>query len=132
MGLARFTLSFSALAFGLVGLCFLVSPTSMMSQIDISLDTATADSDIRAIYGGLELGLAVFFVMGLSRRSWTRPALVASLLVFSGMSGARVLSFLIAGFPDTTAYLLLAVEVLGVLLSGVALNHLPRTDEATP
>ena len=51
---------------------FLASPASFAALVDISLMSTTADNDFRAVYGGVSLGLALFFLASLSRPAWFR------------------------------------------------------------
>jgi len=128
--LARFALLIASLAFGVAGLSFLIAPAFLTSRVGISLADATADNDIRAVYGGLELGLALFFLVSQARPAWLRPALVAAVLTLSGMAAARVVSWLVVGLPEPVGYVLHAPEVFGAVLGLVALLRLPEDERA--
>jgi len=131
MAFARFVLVLLAFVYGIVALAFLASPASFAALVDISLTSTTADNDFRAVYGGVSLGIALFFVASLSRADWFRPALTAGALIFLCMVGARVLSWALAGFPDSIAYGLQLVEAAGFILAVVALRGLPKANPAS-
>jgi len=58
MRLARFVLAASAVPFAASGLAFLIAPLAMSARIGSVLGDATADSEARAVYGGLQLACA--------------------------------------------------------------------------
>ena len=58
LGFARVVLALCAFPFALIGLGFLLAPETMAARVDVSLGSTTADHDVRAVYGGLQLGCA--------------------------------------------------------------------------
>lgn len=108
-----------------VGALFLVWP-SATSLVGLALASATADNDVRAVYGGANVGLGVFFLLAASRPAWTRPALWGMALALGGMAAARLLSWAVVGFPEPIGYALHASEVLGVLLAVAGLRSARR------
>ena len=83
MTLARITLVLSGLAFALAGLAFLAAPAAMTGNVGVELTSVTADNDIRAVYGGLEIGLGIFFLVCLRRPEWFRPGVLAATLALA-------------------------------------------------
>ncbi len=126
MGLARAVLVVSALAYGGVGAGFLVAPATLGSWVGVSLAGATADNDVRAVYGGLGVGIAVWCLASAARPSWIRPALSLVAVTLACMAAARVVSWMRVGFPEAIGFALHAAEVLGFLASMVALRRLGR------
>jgi hypothetical protein len=124
MWLARWCLMLSAVAYGFIGVTFLVAPAEMASFVDVSLGSATADNDIRAVYGGVALGLALFFGAAVHRGDWAVPALWVAALTLACMAGARFVSWAVAGPPAPLGYLLHSAEFLGSLASLIALRRL--------
>ncbi len=127
MQLTRWVLWASALAYGGVGLAFLVAPQTMGAAVDLSLESATADNDVRAVYGGTGVGLAVFLVAGAARPGWHRPALFVVIATLASMASARFLSWAIAGAPGPIGYVLHGAEITGLVLGIVALRRLGRS-----
>ncbi len=124
MTLARAVLGLSALAYGGVGLAFLIAPAAMGGLVGLSLRDATADNDVRAVYGGLGLGFALFCLLAAARDAWMRPALAATALTLGGMASARVVSWVAVGRPGPLAFLLHAAEVAGCAAAVAALSAL--------
>ncbi len=128
--MARVALLLSSLLFAAAGLAFLLAPAGMAAQVDILAGSATALTDIRAIYGGLELGLACYLGL-LLRGSKRDPALLelglrAALCALSGMALARLLGVCVDGPQRAITWLLGAGELMGALLCGLGLRTLAR------
>ena len=117
----------SAVPFAGVGLAFLVSPDSMAALIGLSLPDATAQADIRAVYGGLQLGCAGFLVYCAVGSSFVRPGLVAQLTLYSGLFLARLYSYAVSGLPSSIGYALHAGEAIGVVFGVAAWLALNRS-----
>jgi len=120
--LARWVLVGSVLAYGFIGVTFFVAPASMARLVDVSLASATADNDVRAVYGGVALGLAGFLAAALRRRAWTEPALWVVALTLACMALARFVSWAVAGPHATLGYVLHAAEFVGSLAALIALR----------
>ena len=69
MSLPRLSLRLAALAFAGFGVALLVRP-ELMGMLGLELGRAAAFTEIRAFYGGLELGLALFFALASTRDAW--------------------------------------------------------------
>jgi hypothetical protein len=63
----RLVLALSALPFAGIALAFLVAPETLAARVDVSLGSATADHDVRAVHGGLQLGCAARLASGAFR-----------------------------------------------------------------
>ncbi len=123
MRLARSVLWLSALPFAGIGLAFLLAPESMASRVGFTLAGATADHDVRAVYGGLQLGCAALLLWGATRPERVRFALVAQLLLFGGLAGARALAWSFVGAPSVLGLALHAGEVAGFAAGWFALRE---------
>ena len=123
MTLTRWVLWGSALAYGGVGAAFLLAPQTMGDVVGLTLAGATADNDVRAVYGGVGVGMALFLGTSAVRPAWHRPALFAVIATLAGMAGARFLSWGIAGLPEPIGYALHAAEVTGLAFGIVALRR---------
>ncbi len=126
----RVALLLSSLLFAAAGLAFLLAPASMAAQVDLLAGSPTALTDIRAIYGGLELGLACYLGL-LLRRSERDPAqlelgLRAAIFALMGMALARLLGVALDGPQRAITWLLWSGELVGALLCGIGLRALAR------
>jgi hypothetical protein len=126
MRFARLVLAGSALAFAGIGVPFLIAPAAMAGYVDVTLSGALADNDVRAVYGGLQLGCAAFLAACAGRAAWLRIGLVAQLLLFGGLIAARFASLAAVGLPGALGLTLHAAEIVAVVLGGISLRRLPR------
>jgi hypothetical protein len=110
---ARLVLALSALPFAGIGLAFLLAPAALAAHVDVSLGSPTADHDVRAVYGGLQLGCAALLASGAARPERARFALAAQLLLYGGLAGARLVAWAAAGAPGALGLALHGAEVLG-------------------
>lgn len=122
--LARWVVGLSCAVFAAAGLPFLLLPAQMTSFVGVSLTTVTADNDVRAVYGGVATGLAVFLAMAVRRSDWLVPALVVVLLTLGGLSMGRFISWIVQGLPDPIGLLLHAAELTGFVLVLFTLRRL--------
>ncbi len=125
---ARIVLWLSALLFAAVGLCFLLAPAAMAARVEISLGGPIALSDVRAVYGGLQLGFGAFLFWAAAEPSRMRTALFAQLAVFAGLLLGRAVSAALDGLPQSPGYALIAAETVGLVLSLAALVAFTRAD----
>ena len=121
MSIGRFSIILSAIVFGGFGVAFLLFPLFMASIVGIELPTPIAVIDFRATYGGLEIGLAVFFVICAFRESWIRPGLVAQAASLGGFAFGRIIGLILDGTPQPIIYYLLVAECAGCVLGLFAL-----------
>lgn len=78
---------------------------------------------MRATYGGMGLGIGLFFGFCARRPSTVRLGLFASLFVLATTAAARTVGFLCDGSPNVFMLLLLGAELLFVVLIVAALKR---------
>lgn len=118
--LVRWVLWTSSILFILFGLQFLFAPVQMAFFLGMDISDGVAATEIRAFYGGTQLGIGLF--LGLCGRweSW-RPAGTALLaLTLTGMAIGRAAGLALEAHMNTTDVLLLGAEVLGILAAAAA------------
>lgn len=123
MKLARGLVFASALIFIVVGAAFLVIPRQYAAILEISLPTAMARTDVRATYGGLELGFGVFLMFCLVRREWIRPGLWALALTVGGFATGRLVGFVAEGTISNFMLFFLVLELAVTLLAVLFLRR---------
>lgn len=126
--------TYSRIVLVLVGLGFLgfgawlaVSPQTALEPLGIHA-TDAGWIELRAFYGGLELGLAAFLFMAAWRDDWRRAGLWVALLGNAGIGLTRLAS-LAAGGEFTTYFGYALVWELGFTALaglGLALGKPPR------
>lgn len=110
-------LGFGFLCFG-VG--FAVVPEGMGAFVGLEMPTPTATADVRAIYGGLEIGLGVFLIACARRPEWLRPGLLAAGYAFGFIAAARLGGIMRDGATDALTLGAFALEAGAAALSAYA------------
>ena len=129
MTFAVVLLGLSSLAFAGFGVGFVAAPQQLAEFFtDGAPIVPSAVTDMRATYGGLSLGLALFFGLCAARRQWIRPGLLAALLAVAGIGAARVIGMIADGDPNAFMFVFLATEIVSVGLIGFALRRLDSAD----
>lgn len=125
MQLARISLMLTAIAFGGFGLWLLLQPEGI-TGLGVELTRPVARAEIRAFYGGLELGMALFFAVSASRPQWFGPGLFVQATALGGAAFGRIFGIVVDGVSDALFFGLLAAELSGCLVGIVALRLLDR------
>ena len=124
---ARVVLVIQLLALAGLGLAYFVRPHEMANLSGMLLMSPAAATDMRAFYGGLQLGLAAFIGLSLSRLDLTRAALTLLVLLYSALALARIGGLWLDGGAQQTFNLYaLLLEVVSVGLCFWALRGLQR------
>ena len=124
MTLALVILWISAGAFAGFGLLFLALPERMADTVELSARSSTARTEIRAMYGGLELGIAAFLAWCALDPARLELGLVAAALLLAGIGSGRALGAVIARSASGLTITLMAAEVAGAAAAWWALSSL--------
>jgi hypothetical protein len=125
MTFARVVLIIQALALIGLGLAYFVRPMEMTNLSGMLLMAPAAITDVRAYYGGLQIGLGVYLLMALSRVDQARAALTLLVLLYSALALARIGGLWLDGGAQQTFNLsALLIEAVSVGLCFVALRKL--------
>jgi len=92
---------------------WLFADPSALAGIGIETTKTEGIIDLRATYGGLELGLAAFLLVAQARPSWHRAALLLSGLCIGGLGAGRLGGIILAGEGTTLMWTFLAIEAVG-------------------
>lgn len=110
------------------GLAFLLAPAELGGWVHLGAEHPVARTELRAFYGGLEIGLAAFLLLCARRPRWIAPGLLASALAFGCTAAARVVGMALDGSTGTLVIGILLVEAAFAVASAVALARpRPRT-----
>lgn len=122
--LARTMLWLSALLFAAFGAFLLIDPGGM-EKLGLPLAVPRWRTEIRAFYGGLELGLAAFLALCTRREEWAVPGLAAAAFILGGAGTGRLLGIALDG-TDQGMVIAMATELGGALAAGIAAHHEAR------
>lgn len=115
------------LAFCKVGVEALISPQAVLSTVDISLDTISALSSMRAVYGGMHLVFGIFCFWGIFKNVQAPLLLVA--LYTAGFVIGRVSGIILDGSPNSFVTTWLFTEAFSLLVSVALLFLLQKKGE---
>ena len=90
-------LALCALGFLVFGLWLLVDPVGALGKIGIQASDKVGLVELRAFYGGMEIGLALFLGMCLLRPEWQGAGLWLVVLANGGAGLARLLAIFLGG-----------------------------------
>ena len=105
--------------------------------VGLHVEGATGRVEVRAVYGGLELGLGAFLLWTAAHPSRYRVGLVAALFFVSGIAIGRASGIALEGFVAREAiWLFLSIEVVAALVTATLLYRsdsppLPNPDAET-
>jgi len=121
--LGRVFLGLTALLVGGYGVVCLLDPGVVTAAAGLALPVAAAEVEVRAMYGGVQVGVAVFTALGAVRADLCRPALFALALVFPAVAAARLLGMVLASSPDAYNLGAFAYEALSGALAVFLVRH---------
>jgi hypothetical protein len=117
---AKLVLWLSAGNYFAAGVFALILPALNASIIQLELGGIISSSDLRAVYGGLRIGIGCFLAGAALAGQW-RLGLVAAAALFGGNILGRLVSLLADGVPESPGLWLLGSECFGLVLVGTAL-----------
>lgn len=127
----RWVLGLSAIIFGLIGLAFVFFPGTMIPAMDITAEPGKALSDIRAVYGGLDLALGILLGICFIRKEYADGLAISTLFCTCIFLG-RLVGIAFDPARDILTFGLFASEVLGAVLSAIAWFLARQPEVATP
>lgn len=114
-----------ALVFFIIAVLFTVKPGAMFADVGLVVAGGSSMTELRAVYGGIHLAIAVFLAVCARRGSPARElGLLLSFLAFSALAGYRAIGMAVDGQQMTLMSVLLVMETAGVVfaLSGLLVS----------
>ena len=102
-----------AVAFALMGIGALVSPTVVTRQFGIAVLTPEGRSEVRAVYGGFGLAIAGVLVYAVIDTDLREGIALTVAIALFGMAAGRLVSAAIDRSMSKVAALYLVIEVVG-------------------
>lgn len=101
--MARIYLAILALLYLILAAWCSWSPATVSEKAGLRLTPGAGQSEFLTVYGGLELGLALAFIVPVFRPEATQTVLLICVLIHGSLVVFRTASFLLyAGFTSTT------------------------------
>lgn len=110
MRIDTLALAIGGLGFLGFGAVMLVAPQAAMADLGLTLPDGVPTTEIRAFYGGLELGLGALLLAALRKVQYRRAGLVLGCVTYGSIAGARALAMLIDRSSSGFLWSALAIE----------------------
>ena len=110
----------AAVTFGF-GVAYLVASRPMARMVGVEISSPSARADYRAIYGGAQVALGVFFALAAWRPAWREPGLAALALFAAGFGVVRLASLAVDRARRDPQWIVGALEVIAGLVAAAAL-----------
>lgn len=121
MSLQVIALLAGAIGFGVFGITLLIRPHAM-AAVDLPADTPNARTEIRAMYGGLEIGIAAFLALAIAWPELAQTALIFQLFALGGLAIGRLLAIAVdGGRVKRVMWTFVVLEAGAAVLTAVAL-----------
>lgn len=104
-------LAIGGVGFLAFGAWMLVAPQSAMAMVGLAVPDGAATTEIRAFYGGLELGLGALLLAAVHKVQYQRAGLVLGCVSYGSIGAARMLGMLADRDPSTFLWVALAIEL---------------------
>ena len=114
----------TAIGFAGFGIALLIFP-NLIGLVGVKDLTNSGLVEIRTMYGGLQLGLGLFFLLALNRPKWVNAALVAQVCLVSGLALGRIFGLVVTHWQaKPLVYLILAAElILAIIGASTLISH---------
>ncbi|BBX17799.1 DUF4345 domain-containing protein [Mycolicibacterium duvalii] len=107
----------AAVFFAGMGVYALVTPARLVAPFDVTLGSATARSEVRAVYGGFGLAIAAILVVAIADAQLRAGIVTTVAAALAGMAFGRAVSALDARtsfYPNWFYFLVEAVAAAGL------------------
>jgi hypothetical protein len=125
---------FSKIFLAIVGVLYLglalwcsFSPAQTSEKVGFELKPGTGQSEFLTVYGGLEFGLALVFLLPLVRSEWLFTSMLACVLIHGSLVVFRTISFTLFSNIAPMTFKLAAGEWV-IFLIGLACLYLTRSN----
>jgi hypothetical protein len=108
----KYFLIFSGIVLLGYALTFLFSPTTLGDIVGFTHHSPNTLVEVTAFYGGLEFGMALFFIWAGLNKERFKIALTAYTLIFLSAGLARLLGIFLYGFEDPSQPIVTGVEII--------------------
>ncbi|MBH1969626.1 DUF4345 domain-containing protein [Moraxellaceae bacterium AER2_44_116] len=125
--LTQLFLLLSGLGFILIGVNTFRDPIAAMAGVELGVQSINALNEVRANYGGMQMGIGLLLISAALMTWLTRPALLALSLVTGGLVIGRLMSVMIDGMPNSTVQALLGLEFFTTVIAIFLFTQQPNS-----
>ena len=116
--MAKLIVYIAGLGFLGFGIAALIDPERLLAGMGLQVGgSGSLTTELRAFYGGLELGLGGLTIL-LALRDRLTDALGLTLAAYGSLAAGRLIGILVAGDVNTMIWVALAIEVIVASLAG--------------
>lgn len=121
MSLDLVALWLGTLTFAFFGLWLILKPSALRG-VGVVAENADGRAELRAMYGGFEIGLAAFLALCLLRPDFTEPGLWMQLLALGGLGIGRLVGIAVEkGGVSKLLWFFAFIEIIAMVLTLAAL-----------
>lgn len=122
MTFQQIVLAIGAFAFAGFGIALFIAPHKL-HVVDVVAETPNARSEIRAMYGGGEIGIALFLLCCIAIRDWQFMGLALQFLALGGIAVGRIVAIILERFRVSRLVLLFAaLETIAAVVTAIAMR----------
>lgn len=119
--MARALVAMTALIYAGIGTWTLLDPFGALDRVGVAAVDSRGEVELRAMYGGLELGMALFLLWCLASPERVRAGLMASTLTVGGLGLVRAIGWIGLQPDGWLSVALMVAECTGAALGALAL-----------
>lgn len=128
--IARVFLALNGLVLAAYGIYCTFNPMILAEYTNMGLESGTAVTEVRAMYGGLQFTVGLYFLLCGLRKTMTANGLLVSLFVFAGLAGARAYGLTVDGEDNGYNFSAVIYETVCGLLSVVLLRLISKQTDS--
>ena len=129
MRLAKFAAAWCGGLILFFGVLYVVAAERMLALAEITGLSPTGLTDVRVMYGALQIAPGLFCLASLKRQEWLEPALGLATLTFACIPAVRILGIALEGTANQYHLTALGIELATCALAAIAWRGLHRARE---
>lgn len=124
--LARLAVAWCGGLLALFGVLYVIASQRMLAYAELTGLSPTALTDLRVMYGALEIAPGLFCLTSLKRDGWLEPALALGTILFAFVPAVRLLGMALDGSANSYHLVAVAIELSTCAFAAVAWRGLRR------
>lgn len=129
MRLAKFAAAWCGGLILFFGVLYVIATERMLALAEITNLTPTALTDLRVMYGALQIAPGLFCLASLKRDTWLEPAVALGAITFACIAAIRILGIALEGTANQYHLMALGIELGTCAFAGFAWRGLRREGE---